>query len=231
MAHLPPQAARVVDLLGLVPHPEGGFFLETWRSGVAPMTTNGQTGVAVPEPQLRYLGESAFGENSGGDGRRNWLTSIYYLPTKAMSLLLGYNQSDHVHYFHGGLAFKYILVFPDGHVEEHVLGSDIANGQVMQLAVPGGQGIWKCGHVVPEERSAFEYSLIGEGVSPGFDFRDFAVVTKEMVVERNASLLDKLQRYMRTEEEVSGKDGGFDDYYDGSRQQERAAERLDFSTS
>lgn len=28
---LPSEAAKVVSLLGLIPHPEGGFFLETWR--------------------------------------------------------------------------------------------------------------------------------------------------------------------------------------------------------
>ena len=34
---------ELVAALGLVPHPEGGFFLETWRSGCAPMSTMGQT--------------------------------------------------------------------------------------------------------------------------------------------------------------------------------------------
>ena len=32
-----------IDMLGLIPHPEGGFFVETYRSGSAPMTSKGLT--------------------------------------------------------------------------------------------------------------------------------------------------------------------------------------------
>ena len=32
-----------IDRLGLVPHPEGGFFVETYRTGAAPMSSRGKT--------------------------------------------------------------------------------------------------------------------------------------------------------------------------------------------
>lgn len=38
--------------LGLIPHPEGGCFLETFRSGSTPMSSRGQTDLNVPERDL-----------------------------------------------------------------------------------------------------------------------------------------------------------------------------------
>ena len=40
-------------------------------------------------------------------------SSIFWLPTEASQLLwLGVNLSDHVHYYHGGKPFHYVLVDP-----------------------------------------------------------------------------------------------------------------------
>jgi len=55
-----------------------------------------------------------------------------------------------------------------------------ANGDEPQVVVPGGS--FKA--VRLEE--GFEFGIIGEGVAPGFDFRDFKFVTEEELKGRSA---------------------------------------------
>jgi hypothetical protein len=64
-------AQQYVDALGLIAHPEGGYFRETFRAGSAPMSTKGKTDESadlMPTP-------------SRAGGVRNPLTSIYYMLT------------------------------------------------------------------------------------------------------------------------------------------------------
>lgn len=102
-SYLPDTAAELVELLGLIPHPEGGFFLETHRSGSEPMSSRGQTDFSVPS---HCLVETTGRDDCRPDRSkfRNCLTSIYWVPTKkSPSLPLVENLSDHVHYYQGGL--------------------------------------------------------------------------------------------------------------------------------
>lgn len=39
----PEHIQRIIERLGLVPHPEGGYFVETLRAGCAPMQSRGYT--------------------------------------------------------------------------------------------------------------------------------------------------------------------------------------------
>lgn len=103
------------------------------------------------------------------------------------------NCSDHIHYYQGGLPFKYLLYDPSMNqniVEEVVLGPDLDKGHKLQVCVPGG--VWKCGQILTiadndddnnnnVEKLDYEYSLIGEAVAPGFDYHDFTWVKEEQV--------------------------------------------------
>lgn len=161
-----PAREALVQKLGLVPHPEGGFFRETWRSGAAPMASRGATdpaGGTVPTP--RRLG-----------GARNSLTSIYYMITKEHPHQWWVrNESDHVHYHHAGGTLVYGVAHPDGRYEELRLG--LGADDQPQIVVPGGA--YKCARLV----GGADYALIGEGVGPGFDHRDFGFVTKAMLAK------------------------------------------------
>jgi hypothetical protein len=89
---IPSKVSTLVASLGLVPHPEGGFFLETWRTGTEPMTTRGQTEVNVSKESLV---ETDRGHRSpDGESRRNCISSIFWVPTAASpTLILGVNLS------------------------------------------------------------------------------------------------------------------------------------------
>jgi len=91
----------IVKKLGLIPHPEGGFFRETHRAGGTPMTARGETDFNVPNDDL--VATNRTDRRPDSDGRRNALTSIFWMPTRASpTLLLAINLSDHVHYYHSG---------------------------------------------------------------------------------------------------------------------------------
>lgn len=58
------------------------------------------------------------------------------------------------------------MVHPDGRFETQRVGPDVANGDVLQFEVKGG-----C--LKASSIGEAEYTLIGEAVAPGFDFKDF----------------------------------------------------------
>ena len=158
------------------------------------MSTRGQSGY---ECEPKDLVATDRHHRPDKDGRRNCLTSIYWVPTlKSPRLLLAYNFSDHVHYYQGGRPFRYTLFDPATKAyRQEILGPDIKSGHKLQVCVRGG--VWKCGAVELDDgdhgdgpTSRFEYSLIGEAVAPGFDFHDFSWVTTKLL---NETVKDKEQ--------------------------------------
>ncbi|WP_194817063.1 cupin domain-containing protein [Nocardia sp. XZ_19_385] len=94
--------------LDLEPHPEGGWFRETWRSAVE-------------------------FEPDGYAGKRAAATGIYFLLMPGERSAPHTVRSDEVWLWHRGGP----LVLDIGG-EEIVLGPDVERGQVLQAVVPGG---------------------------------------------------------------------------------------------
>jgi predicted cupin superfamily sugar epimerase len=109
-------AARLVDLLGLSPHPEGGFYRETWR---APLTLGG-----LPH-----------------GGPRAASTAIYFLlPAGTFSALHRVTSDEAWHHYDGDPLDLH--VFDDAGVHTVVaLGRDVARGERPQHVVPAG--VWQ----------------------------------------------------------------------------------------
>ena len=185
----------VITNLGLIPHPEGGYFREIHRSGSTPMLSKGQTDLTVATqfnsnthdnawPQQVYepltIAPGRDKRRPDGDIRRNCLTTIIWMPTRhTPRLLLAVNLSDHVHFYHGGAGFEYFMYDPvKGELLREVLGPNLGEGQKLQVACPGG--VWKCGRLLKND--TLDYCLIGEAVAPGFDFHDFSWVTKSEIM-------------------------------------------------
>ena len=102
------------------------------------------------------------------------------MPTSDNPLLeLSVNLSDHVHFYHGGSGFEYIMYDPLTHVlRREILGPNFDDGHKLQVACPGG--VWKCGRLLQGKDSNF--CLIGEAVAPGFDFHDFSWITRSQIM-------------------------------------------------
>lgn len=139
-------AAALISALGLLQHPEGGWYRETYRSaGQIP-------GTALP-----------------GDfnGLRSCCTAIYFLLEQGDYSALHRIKSDELWFFHGGASLTIHLLTADGNCSAIRLGADIAAGEVLQAMVPGGTWFGA------EMSGGGEYSLVSCTVAPGFDFADF----------------------------------------------------------
>lgn len=101
---------ELVSAYGLAPHPEGGFFKETYRSAEK-MTTRG--GVSRPIS-----------------------TGILFLLPEGQKSRLHRIKSDELWHFHLGGALRLTQISPEGKVSDFILGPDIKKGHLLQHAVP-----------------------------------------------------------------------------------------------
>jgi predicted cupin superfamily sugar epimerase len=227
---LPEKVADLVHALGLIPHPEGGFFLETHRSGSEPMSSKGQSDLQVADRCLVTTNDR--NERRGDkDPRRNALTSIYWVPTKnSPTLPLTANLSDHVHYYQGGKPFQYTVYNPaTGKIAKYILGPKILAGHVLQVPVNGGE--WKCGRLVDDADFVQDYGIVAEAVGPGFDFHDFQWVSSGELDGLPADIQAQLRPFLHGEIKMDsaedhfydGKHENFEGHYDGGDVKEKRA--------
>ena len=152
----------VIERLGLEPHIEGGYYRRTYQSADAIKTT----------------GKS-----------RSLLSSIYYMLTDdSPTGHFHRNQSDIIHYWHGGEALRYWLIDPEGKLSSPTLGP--GEEQQLQLLVPGGY--WKA-----TELEQGEYGLLSEAVCPGFDYDDMQLATAIQMQADFPALFDQLRRLIK----------------------------------
>ncbi len=135
----------LIDALGLRPHPEGGWFRETWRA---------PTSVTLP----------------GWDGPRATATGILYVLRAGESSRWHRVRGDELWLWHRGGPLLLSLGgsgdTPGTEPGTMTLGGQPEHGQLPQLLVPGGH--WQCARPVTEQDV-----LVSCVVSPGFDFADF----------------------------------------------------------
>lgn len=150
-----PSAEDVAKALNLSGHLEGGFFRRTYQA-------------------------DDYAKLSTDKGERFILTSIFYMLTSQSPIgHFHLNKSDIVHYYHMGDPIRYTLIYPDGKLEQVIMGSDVTKGELLQLTVKGG--IWKSSELLAGEHG---YGLISEAVSPGFDYADMTLGTNELLKEK-----------------------------------------------
>lgn len=137
---------NLMDLYDLEPHPEGGYFKETFRD-------------------VGVISKSALPKKFAGDC--NYSTAIYFLIPEGKKSHLHRLHSDEVWHFYLGGPLTLIQISPEGKVNKIILGQDIKNQQKLQYVVPAG--FWFGAY--PNQNSG--YSFVGCTQSPGFDFSDF----------------------------------------------------------
>jgi hypothetical protein len=141
-----------IEKYNLQPHPEGGYYTETYRSGES-ISAN-----ALPQ---RFNGSRAFA------------TGIYFLLEAQHFSAFHRIQSDEMwHFYAGGALEIFVINSETGKLEVIRLGQDPEKGEVFQAVVPAGR--WFGSR--PAKGST--YSLVGCTVSPGFDFNDFEMADR-----------------------------------------------------
>ena len=108
-------AAQWIGRLGLVPHPEGGHFRETYRAAES-----------IPAAAL----PPSFG------GSRAIATAIYYLLRAGERSALHRIRSDEIWHHYAGGPLYLAMITPDGELSTATLGTDLDRGESPQLVVP-----------------------------------------------------------------------------------------------
>jgi predicted cupin superfamily sugar epimerase len=148
-------AAHWIGALALQPHPEGGFFRETWRS--SEMLERG----SLPG---RFPGARATG------------TAIVYLLRAGDHSRLHRLRADEVwHLYDGGPLLLHVLE-PGAGYRRLVLGRDVANGESLQCVVP--HGAW----FGAEPAAGAAFALAGCTVTPGFEYEDFELGERDALL-------------------------------------------------
>ncbi|MBK7388024.1 MAG: cupin domain-containing protein [Bacteroidetes bacterium] len=146
-------AIGYIKNLDLLPHPEGGYYKETYRSA------------------------SLFEGTGDFPASRAWSTAIYFLLEENNFSAFHKIKSDETWHFYAGNALEVIELDNAGNLQSSVVGPDILNGQVLQYTVAAGN--WFASRVL----KGGSFSLVGCTVSPGFDFRDFEMADRNELLK------------------------------------------------
>ena len=158
---------ELISTLGMKPHPERGWYVETYRSG------------------LRVGGDLPHG------GERSASTAIYFLLSREQpATFLHRLQSDELFHLYEGGPLHVLLLGPDG-VRTPVLGLDLASGQRPQITIPAGT--W----FAAELDAAASHCLFGCTVAPGFEFEDFELAAGPELASRYPDAADRIRRMTR----------------------------------
>lgn len=161
------RAQALIDALGLVPHPERGFYAETYR---APARVNALS--------------------HGGD--RSASTAIYFLVTADQPLTsLHRLKSDEIFHLYEGGPLEVVRLFADGGSDVARLGLDLAAGERPQVVVPAGTWFGT------ELTAGASHCLVGCTVAPGFEFADFELAEGPELEARYPAAADRIRKMRR----------------------------------
>jgi len=137
---------QLIDRYKLHPHPEGGWYCQTYKSDEQVAAS------ALPE---RFAGSRVFS------------TAIYFLLEQGNFSAFHRIKSDECWHFYAGGPLHLYIIQQNGALEIISLGNDLENGQAFQYVVPAN--CWFASRPAPGS----EYCFVGCTVSPGFEFEDF----------------------------------------------------------
>ena len=170
MTHEAHDAQYWVAKLQLTPHPEGGFYRETYRSDMVVARE------ALP---------------SGFAGPRAASTAIYFLIEGENFSAFHRLRSDEVWHYYAGSPLRVHVLDPGGAYSSLTLGNNPDARQVPQAVVPAQ--CWFASHVA-DWRS---WALVGCTVAPGFDFADFEIGERVKLTQRYPHHKEIIQRLTR----------------------------------
>ena len=155
--------------LDLLPHPEGGYYKETYRSELS-------------------INLESIEENR--QGSRSLCTGIYFLLDKGNFSAFHRIKSDELWHFYAGDPITIHMIDQQGNYSAQDVGNNIDDGQVLQYLVPANT--WFASEI-KDDRS---YALVGCTVSYGFDFNDFEMANKSLIEEfaEHSEVLSRLIR-------------------------------------
>jgi len=145
-----PHISRLIKQYNLQPHPEGGWYCQTYKSDEEIIAD------ALPP---------------GFSGKRVFSTAIYFLLEQGSFSAFHRIKSDECWHFYSGGSLLIYIIQQNGKLEIISLGKNFEEGQTFQYVVPAN--CW----FASRPASGSEYCLVGCTVSPGFEFADLELAT------------------------------------------------------
>ena len=167
---LPANAEYWIEKLKMTKHPEGGFFVETYKCNES-----------IKEEHLpsRFKGD------------RSFATGIYFLITHKDFSSLHKIAADEIWHFYAGSPLT-VFAFKGDDYLEITLGNNFENNEVFQAVIP--HGYWFGSRLKTNTEG---FALVGCTVAPGFDFADFELGKKEKLIQeypKHTKLIQSLTR-------------------------------------
>ena len=160
------KAKYYIDKLKLIPHPEGGYYKEIYRSGEF---------ISIEGLPKRYKSKRVFS------------TSIYFLLEGKQISRFHRLKSDEVwHFYDGNPVVLYIL---NNNIEKIILGKNIVDGNTFQYTIRKNN--WFAAEVIKKD----SFALLGCSVSPGFDFNDFELAEKKYLQKKYPDYEEVINRF------------------------------------
>ncbi len=117
-------------------------------------------------------------------------TAIYYLLEEDDKSHFHRIQSDEMWFFHQGESLE-IMTIHDGVEGSVLLGNDVEKGEVPQACIHAHT--WFAAKI----RKGKGYALVSCTVAPGFDFRDFELAKRDMLLRAYPKLKDIIEEFTR----------------------------------
>ena len=159
-----------IEKLGLEPHPEGGYFRQTYRSEIV---------IARKALPAEFM------------GARVASTAIYFLLDGKNFSAFHRLRSDEVWHFYVGEVLIVHVIDLAGRYSSIRLGRDPDAGEVLQAVVPAG--CWFASHVADWKT----FAVVGCTVAPGFDFEDFEMGKRVELAARYPLQREVIERLTR----------------------------------
>lgn len=142
----------------------------------------------IPHPEGGYYKENIQSERSSED-RKIWSSTYFLLKDRDFSAFHRL-QSDEIWYYHSGTPLIVYMIKENGELEQVRLGLDIERDEKPQILMPKG-----C--IFGAVMDGTGYSLFSCMVSPGYDPKDFELMSREALLERYPQYAQIIRRLTR----------------------------------
>lgn len=158
------KAADYIHQLGMQKHPEGGYFVETYRSDT--------------------MVQSPIGDRTAG-------TVIYFMLLKDFFSAFHRLRSDETWYYHAGSSTSVHCLHPDGTLNTIIIGPNLHHGEALQIHIPSGT--WFSAEVTGEGEFILVSCSVSPGFEfADFELASRAVLTE--LYPQHMALIHRLTR-------------------------------------
>lgn len=161
------KADTIIERLELEPHPERGYYRQTYQASLAV-------------------------QSSAHGAARAASTAIYFLVTASEPVTYLHRlRSDEIFHLYDGGPLEIVRLFPDGTWDIARLGMNLDAGERPQITIPAGTWFGTA------LAAGISHCLVGCTVAPGFQFEDFELAEGPELEARYPGARDRIRQMVR----------------------------------